>query len=163
MTANAMQGDRDACLAAGMNDYLSKPIKSQDLLERLLGIGAQPTAQQTSTEQAHFDYAEALAEADQETVEIIAELFLNNWPQDIARLRQAAQTADAAAFERGAHSLKGTLGTFAAIPAIRMSGELESLAKQVPLPELLPRVDALERELALLSPCLRSVVDRISE
>lgn len=161
MTANAMQGDRDACLASGMDDYLSKPIKAHDLMEKLLTLGAQPGSP-TALEQVNFDYAVALNEADRETVEIIAEIFIETWPRDLARLRSAVSENDPASFERTAHSLKGTLGTFAAEPAVRVAADLEAQAREAVLVDLLPKIDALERELKMLSPLLQSIVDSIS-
>ena len=79
----------------------------------------------------------ALQTADRETVEIIAEIFLETWPRDIERLRLSAAKEDIATFERTAHSLKGTLGTFAADPAVRTAADLEVLARQEDLAELL--------------------------
>ena len=162
MTANAMQGDRDECLAAGMDDYLSKPIKSQDLLEKLLALGTQHADPAPLLEEVSFDYHIALISADQEMVEIIAGIFLETWPRDIERLRQAVSANDAATFTRIAHSLKGTLGTFLADPAVRAAAELESLAHRSILEELLPKVDRLENELKIITPLLQTVVDRIS-
>ncbi len=162
ITANAMQADRDACLEAGMDDYLSKPIKAQDLLAKLMTLGVQQTDPRTPIEQVNFDYSKALDKADREMVEIIAKIFLETWPKDIQRLRDSIAKDDATSFERTAHSLKGTLGIFLADPAIRVASDLESMAIQAVLEELSPRVDSLERELLILSPLLQRIINSIS-
>jgi HPt (histidine-containing phosphotransfer) domain-containing protein len=103
-----------------------------------------------------------LAEADQETVEIIAGIFLETWPKDIERLRQALPQADFATFERTAHSLKGALATFGPSPAVNLAAELENQATKTALSGLLPQINALESELKSLTPLLQAIVDRIS-
>ncbi len=154
MTAAAMQSDRDDCEAAGMDDHISKPIRARDLMEKLLLLGAQPRVADTLAPVA-FDYAEALGSADQEMVEIIAEVFMSTCMRDIARLRDAAASDDLALFARTAHSLKGTLPTFGALPAERLAADLEQRAMEEPLSDLLPIVDSLEREIGFLIVALR--------
>jgi PAS domain S-box-containing protein len=159
MTANAMQSDREACLQAGMDDYLAKPIKARDLMEKLMTIGAMPGE---PGETPVYDYGEGLAEADREMVEIIAEVFLETWPRDMLRLRQALREGDVPAFERAAHSLKGAMATFVAAPAVRLASELEAAASEQALTELAGQVDRLEAEIQLLVPHLQAVVRQLS-
>ena len=158
MTAAAMQSDRDACIAAGMDDYLSKPIRSKDLLEKLLAYGGYPDAGKP----AAFDYSVALREADQETVEIIAEIFLQTWERDFNLLRSAVINLDGRAAELAAHSLKGTLATFCAEPAARVVGDLESRARNGELEGTAAELESLHRELLLLAPHIRAIVTRVS-
>ncbi len=160
MTAAAMQADRDACLAVGMNDYIAKPVKAQELMEKLLVLGASIG----SDKRVHrpFAYAEALADADRETVEIVVGLFLETYPRDLAALRQSLTQNDADTFTRTAHSLKGTLLLFQAEPAARVAADLEKRAATHPLAELASELGSLENEIALLAPHLRAISDRIS-
>ena len=160
MTAAAMQSDRDACLAAGMNDYLAKPIKAQELMEKLLMQGAALAAEAVTDRR--FNYAGALADADQETVEIVAGLFLETYPRDLASLRQSLTHDDIPAFERTAHSLKGTLLLFGAEPAARLAADLESRSRTHSLAELESELNSLEHELALLAPHVKAIAERVS-
>ena len=153
MTAAAMQGDRDACIEAGMDDYLSKPIKIKELLEKLQTYGGPQNAPLDLP--PAFDYGVALREADREMVEIIAEIFLDTWQRNIERLRTGIASDNADLVEHTAHSLKGILATFHAEPAARLAGELETGARQSPLGKLATQVDQLEHEITTLAAHLK--------
>ncbi len=158
MTAAAMQSDKEACIAAGMDDYLAKPVRSKDLLEKLLAYGGFPDDGEPSA----FDYGEALRQADQETIEIIAEIFLLTWERDFNVLRSAVSSFDSSTAERAAHSLKGTLATFGAEPAARVVGDLEIRARNGELEGTSAELESLHRELILLEPHIRLIAARVS-
>ena len=143
MTANAMQGDREACLEAGMDDYVAKPIKTAELADKLETWS--PAAMATRGDRAagrpadqapaagpetvDFDYEKAACAQDEEIVGIITPVFREAYPQDCAQLRAGLSASNADQVMRVAHSLKGTLGAFGAEPAMRRAAELEAHAR----------------------------------
>ncbi|RFO98396.1 hypothetical protein DIC66_00390 [Rhodoferax lacus] len=141
MTANAMESDRERCLAAGMNDYISKPIKAQELQELLqtvgmgaggVGAGAKAaySAQAMGPGHSAFDYDAGLKAMDQEILEIIGQAFLDQWPDDCLKIRSHLQAGDAMPVFHTAHALKGTLAMFGADPASHLAAHLEGLAQR---------------------------------
>jgi CheY-like chemotaxis protein len=162
MTANAMQGDRDSCIAAGMDDYISKPIETaelQRLLQRYVA-GAVIEPEQRVNQRVDtlneplaasgFDYDLALAESDQEVVDIIAEAFVDQWPRDKKKMEQALADRDLIPVLHVAHALKGTVAMFGARPAVELAQRVELLAERgdtIGMPEL---IDALNAEVAQL-------------
>ncbi|MEY2633019.1 MAG: hypothetical protein RIR00_1673, partial [Pseudomonadota bacterium] len=123
MTANAMLGDRDACFAAGMDDFLAKPIRARDLLEKM-----QTVAGYNRQSSVGFDYAAALAAADREILDILSGLFLDSFTSELEKLRRAIEQKDVAQIHRLAHTLKGSLAAFGAEPARRAAVEIEAAA-----------------------------------
>ena len=143
MTANAMEADRDRCIAAGMNDYISKPINAPELQALLqqyadhadqagapVKAAAAPNTTQPKpvlTAQA-FDYAAGLRQMDQEVLDIIAQAFVDQWPSDIAKMRAGLQSADFQSVLHTAHALKGTTALFGAAPASALAARIEAFA-----------------------------------
>jgi HPt (histidine-containing phosphotransfer) domain-containing protein len=164
MTANAMESDRERCLAAGMNDYISKPIKAQELqallqnlapvassmqAEGLPGaVGGAPAA--PGLQDFAFDYRAGLADMDQEILEIIGQAFLDQWPHDLHKLRSCLQTGDAMPVFHTAHALKATLAMFGADPASQLAARMEQLAQTGDLDPVATLLPAFTNEVDLL-------------
>jgi CheY-like chemotaxis protein len=126
MTANAMEGDRQLCLSAGMDDYISKPIKADDLYALLHRLsGGTTVAGKAEAKAAGFDYVRALATADSEIVEVIAPMFIAGYGDDLANLRSALANGDCRDGARAAHTLRGVTGNFKAEPVVREAKAIE--------------------------------------
>ena len=143
MTAHAMSGDRERCLAAGMDDYVSKPIHPQDIsaaLTRVMHIcltqataaEGQPempaaSASQTSVLPA-YDLHEALAryDGDQSFLSELAEIFLDSTTSLMQELQAAIASRDPGEIGHVAHALKGSLANFCAHPAGNLALKMET-------------------------------------
>ena len=117
MTAHAMKGDRERCLDAGMDDYLSKPLRPEaldEVLERWLGLS--PTAHPGRARHGGVRGRGLIDEARMRTfrddypdiVDQLLDLFLSSTPPLLDELRVAAERDDRDELKRAAHKLKGS-------------------------------------------------------
>ncbi len=126
MTANAMNEDRQRCLDAGMDDYVSKPLDTEGLravLESIAPISA-ATAVAAPAAEAAFDYAQALAQADPWVIETIGQAFLDDCPRQMKEIEDAIRSGERTTLTRSAHTLRGLVGNFNA-------HRIEALARQL--------------------------------
>lgn len=139
MTANVMQGDRELCLEAGMDHYLSKPIKSENLRELLDLLAAHKDiknaqlhnnpAPAISLANHLFNFTQALTEGDDDIIQIITPMFLEGCDKQIDEIRSAIQHADAELLYRSAHTFKGVVANFHAKPLVALAKALELKGK----------------------------------
>ncbi len=128
MTANAMAGDRERCLAAGMDDYISKPISTTYLKEAIERL-ARKREEFGAPLVSEFDYAQALRRADPDTISIIAESFIESMEADFTKMATALSVLDWPEVMRLAHSAKGLCLTFHADPLADDFGRLTTMAR----------------------------------
>ena len=159
MTANAMREDRAACLAAGMDDYLAKPIHTNELamilsrVRPLETIGT-PRAEGTG---ATLDASALASLRDLGGEQFLAELidtFLSDAPVLVAALRSTYDQGDTEGLRRAAHTLKSNGQTFGAGAFSQLCRELEVRARSDELNGTAELVDRIEREYPALEKAL---------
>jgi len=158
MTASAMKEDRERCLEAGMDGYLAKPIRAQELFqaigERVTAIRAESPAPMPDEEV--FNRKEILAGlgGDLRLLREIAALFLETCPGLSAQISEAMSHGDGKALERVAHGLKGAALTLGAVTVSRAALGLELMGREGDLSRAAEAAVALEREIRRLEPVL---------
>ncbi len=163
VTANAMPGDQDRCLQAGMDDYISKPIQSQRLVEAIEGvIGNKGGPTGAENDPAICDAAAALdrLEGDQELLQEMACLFLDDLEPLLSQIQQAVALQNYPAITESAHALKGSVANFFAPRAQEAAFQLEKLGRSAEGDVIEAAVWELTKHLDDLKPFIERMAGR---
>jgi CheY-like chemotaxis protein len=138
MTAHAMKGDEERCLSAGMDAYLTKPIRTQELLAVLEEIGSQKAgppvpldmpSKKSTTDAIDLEATLERLDGDRSLFHELAQVFKGDCPQIVERMRRAIVVRDAKSLEGCAHTLKGSSANLGALAVSQAAGEIERLAR----------------------------------
>jgi CheY-like chemotaxis protein len=152
MTAHAMAGDRERCLASGMDEYLSKPIDPARLFSLLESAEAQPEAERPA--RTVIDRKQLLARVggDQVLLNEVVQLFLSDCPVRLAAIRKAVESKDSDLLRREAHTLKGAAASLSATGLAEAAAVLERIGAE-------KRIEAMEAGWRRLSSEATDVID----
>jgi CheY-like chemotaxis protein/HPt (histidine-containing phosphotransfer) domain-containing protein len=172
MTARALQGDRERCLEAGMNDYVSKPVEPQALAEVLnrwlpgkaredpssAQAKAAPLAAQAGEDQTPvFDKAALMQRlmGDEELAGIVIAGFLEDIPLQIQALKDYLDSGDFTGAERQAHTIKGASANIGGELLRSIANEMEKSGRKGDLPAIRKRMGELELQFERLREVLK--------
>ena len=172
MTAHAMKGDRERCLESGMDEYLSKPIRSKQIAEKLFSVFGPSAGSQSVSTQVHsdsstspdIDWKTALegVENDRELFATVIQAFLESNPASLIQMSTAVREKQPTALQRAAHSLKGELLALGATHAAETALKLELAGKANDWSEVQTAFDQFEQQLAQLQePLIRFVRENL--
>ena len=181
MTAHALKGDRERCLAAGMDGYISKPIRAETLLmelERCIPatglppdsspVQARPSIsadlpQSNLQEVLHRQALLDRVEGDRALLAEMVELFFEEVPRQLSELHESIVRGDAPAAEGMAHKIKGAVGNFAAPAAAAAAEQAEKLARTGDLEGARAASESLKVEIERLQPVLTAFCTEVSQ
>ena len=156
MTANSMQGERERCISAGMDDYMSKPLRNRTLKEALgrwvTGPAVKParpsSPKRLDSPRELLDTAviAELADLNGDVLTDLVSLYFEQTDGYMTQLGEAIDCGDAPLVARTSHQLRGSSGTVGAARVSAAAAELEATAKEGDLsgaPELLARLRAV--------------------
>ena len=166
MTAHAMKGDRERCLAAGMDDYVSKPIQSEELFAAIgrcllheagTRPGRQPLAPPEPPLPDPIDRHKALPYfgGDEDLFGRLLREFVDDLARQIEHLKSESASGDARSFTTTAHSLKSLSATFGADRLWQAAQQLEALGLDENLAAAPPLIEQVEAEFPRLQAYLR--------
>jgi CheY-like chemotaxis protein/HPt (histidine-containing phosphotransfer) domain-containing protein len=165
MTAHAMKEDREACIKAGMDAYVSKPLNADELvaaMEKLVRSGQESGKEFSSTDDeaaVAFDREKILAsvDGDRELLKEVVGMFLEDYPKTMAEIRAAIDGGDPQRLNRAAHSLKGSVGNFGARATFDAAFRLEMMGKDNDIGGATAVYSALAEEMERLEKALEEL------
>jgi PAS domain S-box-containing protein len=161
LTAHAMKGDRERCLMAGMDGYLSKPIKTQELFELIAKLVKISIKTEENSKASHLPKEIFVKNALREGVDNdsgllaqIVELFFEHCTDQLSQVEEAIARKDCNALMRSAHTLKGSLSNFAAEAASNLALKLETMGRNNSVEGADETLQNLKNEIEQLLPAL---------
>ncbi len=162
MTAHAMKGDRERCLEAGMDGYITKPVRFSDIEQTLAGL-AETVAQaaKAAPKAESWSRTEALDRigGDEELLRDLCQIFLEESPKLLEKLQKAVAAGDSDGVMRAAHSLKGESSYLGAGGTSQAARQLEEMGRNQDLSRASNVLAVLEREVAGLHLDLKDLAE----
>jgi two-component system, sensor histidine kinase and response regulator len=157
LTANALQGDRERCLDAGMDDYLAKPVSESDLaraLERWLPGTETKLDFSEAVEPTTIAYLRQLGGTDENFVRDLIALYVDDGGQRIAAIRAALAANDPSELAQAAHALKSSAGNMGAMTVRAIAEVIEQIGRKGTIDGAAEEAAKLELEHARAVECL---------
>ncbi len=153
MTALALKGDRQRCLDAGMDEYISKPIDRDELLKTIDNVmkSYPPVSIEPNAEVIDIPLALSRLQGNKKLLKETAVMFLKELPNYLSAIEEALQQGDSYKLERAGHTLKSAVGNFAAksafetVHAVEMAGKNGDMTgAKTAIAELIKQIDKLK-------------------
>lgn len=166
MTAHAMKGDKQICLNAGMDGYISKPVTSreiEDMIASIFGMQSiRPKAlpDPVAPPSTAWDPLKALqkVDGDETLLRELIQIFLQESPRQLSKLGQAIEGSDRHAIERTAHGLKGELKYLGLIEAAQQACEFERMGREGDLHHASERFHTFQAEIRSVTAAMQRVL-----